>query len=104
MSLANEHCPATVPALNDAEQATLLAQVQGWALEGGKLAKTFRFANYHETMAFVNASAWISHREDHHPELHVTYNTVRVAYDTHSCNGISRNDFVCAAKLDALNG
>jgi 4a-hydroxytetrahydrobiopterin dehydratase len=68
------------------------------------LVKTFRFANYHETMAFVNASAWISHREDHHPEIHMTYNTARVAYDTHSCNGISRNDFICAAKLDALNG
>lgn len=104
MSLSTEHCPATVPALSDAEQQALLKEVQGWALEGGKLAKTFRFANYYETLAFVNASAWVSHREDHHPELHVTYNTVRVAYDTHSCNGISRNDFVCAAKLDALNG
>jgi 4a-hydroxytetrahydrobiopterin dehydratase len=103
MTLAQEHCLATVAALSAAEIEAMLAQVKGWAFEGGKVVKTFRFANYHETMAFVNASAWISHREDHHPELHVTYNTVRVAYDTHSCHGISRNDFVCAAKLDALN-
>ncbi|MBV8658695.1 MAG: 4a-hydroxytetrahydrobiopterin dehydratase [Burkholderiales bacterium] len=104
MSLAQEHCPAVVNRLTDAEAQGLLGQVQGWALDGLKLVKTFKFANYHETMAFVNASAWVSHKEDHHPELHVTYNTCRVAYDTHSVNGLSRNDFVCAAKLDALIG
>ncbi|WP_374353898.1 4a-hydroxytetrahydrobiopterin dehydratase [Chitinimonas sp.] len=103
MSLAQEHCPAVVPALSDTEQQALLAQLDGWSLEAGKLVKTFHFADYHRTMAFVNASAWVSHREDHHPELHISYSSVRVAYDTHSCKGISRNDFVCAAKLDALN-
>jgi 4a-hydroxytetrahydrobiopterin dehydratase len=103
MSLVQEHCLVTVPALSESELQGMLAEVKGWSLESGKVVKTFRFTNYHETRAFVNASAWISHREDHHPELHVTYNTVRVAYDTHSCNGISRNDFICAAKLDALN-
>lgn len=102
MSLAQEHCPAVVSPLNDAELATLLQQVQGWSVQAGKLVKTFRFANYYETLAFVNASAFISHREDHHPELHVSYNACQVAYDTHSVNGLSRNDFVCAAKLDAL--
>jgi 4a-hydroxytetrahydrobiopterin dehydratase len=53
-------------------------------------------------MAFVNATAWISHREDHHPDLTVGYNTCRVAYHTHAIQGISENDFICAAKLDAL--
>jgi 4a-hydroxytetrahydrobiopterin dehydratase len=102
MSLHLEHCAAVVSALSDDEVAKLLAEVDGWTVEAGKLAKTFRFADYHDTLAFVNASAWISHREDHHPELLVTYNAVHVAYDTHSCNGLSRNDFICAAKLDAL--
>jgi 4a-hydroxytetrahydrobiopterin dehydratase len=53
-------------------------------------------------MAFVNASAWISHREDHHPDLLVGYNRCRAAYVTHAIGGLSENDFICAAKLDAL--
>jgi 4a-hydroxytetrahydrobiopterin dehydratase len=53
-------------------------------------------------MAFVNATAWISHREDHHPDITVGYNKCDVAYMTHAIKGISENDFICAAKLDAL--
>ncbi|MGQ5524868.1 4a-hydroxytetrahydrobiopterin dehydratase [Chitinimonas sp. PSY-7] len=102
MSLVQEHCPAKVMQLNDAEVQALLMEVKGWSVANGKLVKTFRFANYYETLAFVNASAYVSHREDHHPELHVCYNSCEVAYDTHSVSGLSRNDFVCAAKLDAL--
>ncbi|GAB3247375.1 4a-hydroxytetrahydrobiopterin dehydratase [Chitinimonas naiadis] len=102
MSLAHEKCPAVVPKLTDAEVQALLVEVAGWSVDAGKLTRTFRFGNYYETLAFVNASAFISHQVDHHPELHVTYNTVKVAYDTHSVDGLSRNDFVCAAKLNAL--
>ena len=86
-----------------AEQARdLLKALKGWSLEGGKLAKTYAFKNYHETMAFVNALAWISHREDHHPDLGVHYNKCRVEYSTHAIGGLSENDFICAAKCDAL--
>lgn len=102
MSLAQEHCEAVVPKLSDAEAQALLAEVPGWSLEGGKLVKTFRFKDYYQTLAFVNASAFVSHREDHHPELTVGYDRVRVAYDTHSVDGLSRNDFICAARLEAL--
>ena len=66
------------------------------------LTKTFRFKNYYETMAFVNAAAWISHREDHHPDLLVGYSQCKVSYVTHAIKGLSTNDFICAAKLDAL--
>jgi 4a-hydroxytetrahydrobiopterin dehydratase len=86
-----------------AEQANkLLKDLKGWALEGGKLVKTYPFQNYHETMAFVNALAWISHREDHHPDLGVHYNKCRVEYSTHAIGGLSENDFICAAKCEAL--
>jgi len=86
-----------------AEQAKeLLGQLKGWILEDGKLAKLYAFRNYHETMAFVNALAWISHREDHHPDLQVGYNKCRVEYSTHAIGGLSENDFICAAKADAL--
>jgi 4a-hydroxytetrahydrobiopterin dehydratase len=84
------------------EAAELLKQVKGWSLESGKLVKVLPFKNYYETMAFVNALAWISHREDHHPDLQVGYNKCRVEYATHSIGGLSDNDFICAAKCDQL--
>ena len=79
-----------------------LKDLQGWKDEGGKIAKTYAFKNYHETMAFVNALAWISHREDHHPDLAVGYNQCKVTYSTHSAGGLTEKDFACAAKCDAL--
>jgi 4a-hydroxytetrahydrobiopterin dehydratase len=69
---------------------------------GSEIKKTFPFKNYHETMAFVNASAWVSHREDHHPDMSVHYNRCVVAFSTHDAGGITLNDFICAAKMDAL--
>src|ERR1041384_6445252 len=82
-----------------------LASLAGWESLGGKeFAKTFAFQNYYETMAFVNATAWISHREDHHPDLEVGYNKCRVRYSTHSVGGLSENDLICAAKVEALLG
>ena len=80
----------------------MLAQLKGWIVEDGKLVKLYPFRNYYETMAFVNALAWISHREDHHPDLQVGYNKCRVEYSTHAIGGLSENDFICAAKADAL--
>jgi 4a-hydroxytetrahydrobiopterin dehydratase len=99
--LAARHCKPSVAKLTDAEAAALLQQLPGWAVEGGLLAKTFPFANYHETMAFVNAVAWIAHREDHHPDMTVGYNRCRVAWSTHSVGGLSENDFICAARIEA---
>jgi len=69
---------------------------------GHMIGKTFEFNNYYQTMAFVNAVAWLSHREDHHPDLSVGYNKCHVAYSTHAINGLSENDFICAVKVDAL--
>ena len=95
-------CEGGVDALRPAEVENLLKQLEGWALEDGVIVKTYAFKNYHQTMAFVNAAAWISHREDHHPDMTVGYNTCRVAYRTHALDGLSENDFICAAKIDAL--
>jgi 4a-hydroxytetrahydrobiopterin dehydratase len=95
-------CEGGVSALKPAEIEMLLKQLQGWTLEGGAIAKTYSFKNYYQTMAFVNATAWVSHREDHHPDMTVGYNSCRVAYSTHAIDGLSENDFICAAKIDAL--
>ncbi|RPJ45940.1 MAG: 4a-hydroxytetrahydrobiopterin dehydratase [Betaproteobacteria bacterium] len=95
-------CEGGVAPLTPGEINTLLKRLNGWAYAGGVLTKTWEFRNYHETMAFVNATAWISHREDHHPDLTVGYRQCRVEYITHAIGGLSENDFICAAKLDAL--
>ncbi|MDP1680156.1 MAG: 4a-hydroxytetrahydrobiopterin dehydratase [Burkholderiales bacterium] len=95
-------CEGGVPPLAEAEVQANLAQLSGWKIVNGELAKTFSFKNYYETMAFVNAAAWVSHREDHHPDIEVGYSHCRVRYITHAIGGLSENDFICAAKIDAL--
>ncbi len=95
-------CEGSVAPYTAAQAAEMLKQVHGWTLEQGRLVKVYPFSNYYQTMAFVNALAWISHREDHHPDLLVGYNKCRVEYMTHAIGGLSENDFICAAKCDAL--
>jgi 4a-hydroxytetrahydrobiopterin dehydratase len=95
-------CEGGVPAYTEAQARAELKGLKGWTLENGRLVKLYPFGNYHQTMAFVNALAWVSHREDHHPDLEVGYNKVRVVYWTHAVGGLSENDFICAAKCDAL--
>ena len=95
-------CEGGVAPYNAAQTRDMLKKVKGWIVEDGKLVKLYPFKNYYETLAFVNALAWISHREDHHPDLEVGYNKCKVAYVTHAIGGLSENDFICAAKADAL--
>ncbi len=103
-SLASRHCTPNAPALGQDAIAALLPQVPGWAVIDGKLQSSFAFRNYYETMAFVNALAWVSHQQDHHPELVVSYKLCAVAYTTHSAGGqLSDNDFICAAQASALS-
>jgi 4a-hydroxytetrahydrobiopterin dehydratase len=104
MPLAARHCRPLEghAAMGAADIATHLTQVDGWSLVSGAIEKTFRFADYHRTMAFVNAVAWIAHREDHHPDIDFGYSRCTLRFNTHSVGGISLNDFICAAKVDAL--
>ena len=95
-------CEGGVAPLAPEQIKPMLKGLDGWALEDGAIAKTYRFRNYFETMAFVNAAAWVSHREDHHPDMLVGYDQCRVSYVTHAIGGLSENDFICAAKLDNL--
>ena len=95
-------CAPTKQGVSITVAQDLLALVPGWAIVDGKLERNFSFKDYHHTMAFVNALAWISHTQDHHPELVVTYKNCVVRYDTHSVQGLSLNDFICAAKASAL--
>jgi len=97
-------CEGGVPPLTPEEADVLLTQLDDWEREGSEISRTFSFKNYFHTMAFVNAAAYVSHQEDHHPDMLVGYKTCTVAYTTHAIGGLSENDFICAAKLDALVG
>ena len=107
--LAQAHCLArrgSEHRLSEARIRELLPQVPGWELseDGHALTRTYPFGNYYETMAFVNALAFMAHGEDHHPDLGVHYNRCVVRYSTHDVGGLSENDFICAAKADVLAG
>ncbi|WP_297832119.1 4a-hydroxytetrahydrobiopterin dehydratase [Thermomonas sp.] len=90
--------------LGEARVRELLAQVDGWELaeDGHAITKTFRFPDYYHTISFVNALAHEANREDHHPDLSVHYDRCMVRWSTHDCDGLSENDFICAAKADRL--
>jgi len=97
-------CEGGVAPIEPDRTRRLLAQIPQWTLEepAQALLRTFPFKNFYETMAFVNAVAYIAHREDHHPDLQVSYKECVVRYQTHAINGLSENDFICAAKIDGL--
>ncbi|MEO7622626.1 MAG: 4a-hydroxytetrahydrobiopterin dehydratase [Gallionella sp.] len=95
-------CEGGTPPLTSAQIDSLMQKIEGWRQLDHLISKTYHFKNYYQTIAFVNAIAWLSHREDHHPDLAVTYNSCQVEYTTHAINGLSENDFICAAKVDAL--
>ena len=93
---------AALIVVNVVETLFLPSTLAGWDAQGDRLHKSFRFANYHETIAFVNAVAWIAHREDHHPDLAVGYDRCDVTWSTHSAGGVTLNDAICAAKIERL--
>ena len=98
-------CEGGTQPLERDEANDLLGQLDDeWSIgdDGKSIAREVKFKNFYRTMAFVNAVAWVANREDHHPDLEVGYNRCRVQFSTHSIGGLSRNDFICGAKLDAL--
>ena len=105
--LSQQNCRALKGAehLLSPEQCQLhLQMLNNWQLAelGQALYKTVQFDNYYQTMAFVNALAFIAHAEDHHPDLGVHYNRCEIRFSTHDVGGLSLNDFICAAKTDRL--
>ena len=102
--LATRHCQPLEghAAMSPADIAAHLRKAEGWSLINGAIEKTFRFADFHRTVAFVNAVAWIAYREDHHPDTSFGYDRCTLRFNTHSVGGISINDFICVAKVEAL--
>jgi 4a-hydroxytetrahydrobiopterin dehydratase len=100
----SKELPKGTPALAKTEVEKLLAQVSGWELstDGKRITRAYEFENFHSTIEFVNALAYVIHKEDHHPDLEVSYKTCKVTFWTHTVGGLSMNDFICAAKLNNL--
>ena len=101
-SLRTHHCRPGQQRLAEATITEALASLPGWSKNGDALQKTFQFSDYYQTIAFVNAVAWIANQQDHHPQLDVRYNRCGVAFSTHDAGGITQNDLICAARVDAL--
>ena len=101
-ALAALHCSPGATRLTDAELARDLEALPGWAREGNAIVKTLRFADYDRTIGFVNALAYVANAEDHHPDLTVSYNRCAVTWSTHDAGGVTRNDTICAAKVERL--
>ena|SRR3990167_11433220 len=97
-------CEGGIPALTREEVNHFLKEVQDWEVNTDyqSISRRFDFKNYYKTMAFVNAIAWIAHQENHHPDLQIGFNYCIVKYNTHAVAGLTKNDFICAAKVDGL--
>lgn len=97
-----EACEGGVEKLDAQSVAEQLRQLPGWSGDPRAIHKEFRFKDHYQTMAFVNAVAWISHRENHHPDIAVGYDKANVKYSTHAADGVTPNDLICAAKIETL--
>jgi 4a-hydroxytetrahydrobiopterin dehydratase len=100
--LAAMHCRPGAPLLADDDLQVELANLPGWTRSGERIEKTFRFADYRATIDFVNAVAAIANDEDHHPDLGVHYDRCLVSWSTHSAGGVTLNDCICAARVEAI--
>ncbi len=97
-------CEAGVRPFTSDDVKQYLAKVPGWEVNADNtmISRKFTFKGFAKTMGFVNAIAWISHQENHHPDIEFGYNYCLVKYTTHAIKGLSENDFICAAKVNVL--
>ena len=97
-------CEGGTKPLDPERIETLLAQVSGWNVseDNKRIYRKFEFKGFYKTMAFINAMAWVANQEGHHPDFEGGYNFCLVNFTTHAIDGLSENDFICAAKLNAL--
>ncbi len=107
-------CEGGVPPLSHEEVAKLMQQLSGWNLTedersnvqkvglGAKISKEYKFKDFIGSINFVNNVAELAESEGHHPDIHISYNKVLLELSTHAVGGLSENDFIIAAKVDAM--
>ena len=105
--LTNKHCvpcEGGVPTIEPDTARQMLAELPGWELseDGKMISRRFEFRGFFRTMSFINAMAWIVNNENHHPDFSAGYNYCVVGFTTHAIDGLSENDFICAARVNAL--
>lgn len=95
-------CEGGVPALSSEKIAKFLSEIPGWLViqDGKMISRRYEFKNFARTMAFVNLVAYVATQENHHPDVEFGYNYCRVSFTTHAIDGLSENDFICAAKIE----
>jgi 4a-hydroxytetrahydrobiopterin dehydratase len=98
-------CEGGIPPLTREEIKKLMPEITGWIVgtDGTYIVRNYKFEDFYRTMAFVNAVAWIANQEGHHPDLEVGYNYCHVKFTTHAVEGLTKNDFICAAKINKLS-
>lgn len=106
-SLASQHCQPRKGAGQALHRAALdeqLASLPGWTVtdDGKALVKDFRFDNFHQTLGFINAVGFMANQEDHHPDIEAGYGHCQILWSTHDVGGLSWNDLICAARVEAL--
>ena len=105
--LSSQQCsnlPSDTAQLDNKQISAFLKKLKPpWVLdqETQAISFTYTFKNYYQTMAFANVVAQIDHQQDHHPDMLISYNRCDITYSTHSVGGLSENDFICAAKINA---
>lgn len=99
-----EPCEGGVAPMSREQAEALLADVPGWSISenGRMISRRFEFPGFFRTMSFINAMAWVVNNEGHHPDFSAGYNYCEVGFTTHAIDGLSENDFICAARLNAL--
>jgi len=105
MALADRKCEpgrAGTPPLSRQEAERLAHEIPQWTLKEQAIEREFIFKGFREAMAFVNRVAEVAEQEDHHPDICISYNRVRLELSTHKIGGLSPNDFILAAKVDRL--
>jgi len=97
-------CEGGVDPMSRQDAEATMAEVSGWKLsrDGKSIQRRFEFKDFYKCMSFINAMAWIANIEDHHPDFSAGYNYCAVTFTTHAIDGLSENDFICAAKVNAL--
>lgn len=95
-------CEGGMPAMGTEQACSLIPQVPGWELIGSTLERKFKFKNFLGSMEFVNKVAQLAEAEGHHPDIHISWNRVTLTLTTHAIKGLSENDFIMAAKINAL--
>ena len=97
-------CEGGTQPLSKEQAGELLQQVPGWTLheDGNTIQRRFEFKGFYKTMAFINAMAWVANQQMHHPDFSAGYNFCLVTFSTHAINGLSENDFICAARINEL--